>query len=63
MATGLNDPGPVLTPAQATALHARHEAVAWFAVPGLNGGVIARAHTEARDGGRLLPGTWPGCKR
>lgn len=32
-------------------------AVAWFAIPAPNGaGVIARAHTEAGDGGRLLPG-------
>ena len=32
-------------------------AVAWFAIPAPFGtGVIARAHTEAHDGGRLLPG-------
>ena len=31
--------------------------MAWFAIPALGGaGVIARAHTEARDGGRLLSG-------
>ena len=30
--------------------------MAWFAVPAPGGpGVIARAHTEAHDGGRLLP--------
>ena len=51
-----DDPGPLLTTDEATALHARSETVAWFAVPGPDGGVIARAHTEAHDGGRLLPG-------
>ena len=31
--------------------------MAWFAIPAPGGaGIIARAHTEARDGGRLLPG-------
>ena len=49
--------GPVLTPAEAATLHDRPESVAWFAVPASDGaGVIARAHTEASDGGRLLPG-------
>lgn len=53
----LDDLGPVLTPAEAAALYDRPEGVAWFAIPALSGaGVIARAHTEARDGGRLLPG-------
>ena len=51
-----DDPGPLLTTDEATALHARSETVAWFAVAGPDGGVIARAHTEAHDGGRLLPG-------
>ena len=42
---------------EATALHDRPEGVAWFAIPAQGGaGVIARAHTEAHDGGRLLPG-------
>ena len=55
--TSLNDAGPALTPAEAAALHDRPEAVAWFAIPAPGGaGVIARAHTEAHDGGRLLPG-------
>ena len=56
---GLDDPGPALTPAEAAALHDQPEGVsmAWFAMPAPGGaGVIARAHTEARDGGRLLPG-------
>lgn len=51
--------GPTLTPAQAAALHNQPEgvSVAWFAIPHPSGaGVMARAHTEARDGGRLLPG-------
>ncbi len=31
--------------------------MAWFAIPAPGGaGVIARAHTEAHDGERLLPG-------
>ena len=31
--------------------------MAWFAIPALGGaGVVARAHTMAHDGGRLLPG-------
>ena len=51
-----DDPGPLLTLAEVTALHARSEAVAWFVVPGPDGGVIARAHTEAHDGGHLLLG-------
>ena len=51
-----DDHGPLLTTDEATALHARSETVAWFAVPGPDGGVIARAHTEARNGGRLPPG-------
>jgi len=55
--TCLDDPGPALTPAEAAALHDRPEGVAWFAIPAPNGaGVIARAHTEAHDGGQLLPG-------
>jgi len=57
--TGLDDPGPTLTPAEAAALHDQPKgvAVAWFAIPAPGGaGVIARAHTEAHDGGRLLPG-------
>jgi len=53
----LNNPEPPLTPAEAAALHNRPEGVAWFAIPAPGGaGVIARAHTEAHDGGRLLPG-------
>ncbi len=53
----LDDPGPALTPAEAAALHDRQEGVAWFAIPALGGvGVMAQAHTEAHDGGRLLPG-------
>ena len=55
--TELNDLGPALTPAEAAALHDRPEGVAWFAIPSPGGaGVIARAHTEAHDGGQLLPG-------
>ncbi len=55
--TDLNDLGPALTPAEAAALHDRPESVAWFAIPSPGGaGVIARAHTEAHDGGQLLPG-------
>ncbi len=55
--TDLNDLGPALTPAEAAALHDRSEGVAWFAIPSPGGaGVIARAHTEAHDGGQLLPG-------
>jgi hypothetical protein len=55
--TGLNNPGPALTPAEAAALHDRPEGVAWFAIPAPGGAsVIARARTEAHDGGRLLPG-------
>ncbi len=55
--TNLDDLGPVLTPAEAAALHDRVDAVAWFVLPASHGnGVIARAHTEAHDGGRLLPG-------
>ncbi len=46
-----------MTPAEAAALHDRSEGVAWFAIPAPDGaGVMARAHTEARNGGRLLPG-------
>lgn len=53
----LDDLGPALTPAEAAALHDRPESVAWFAIPAPGGvGVIARAHTETHDGGRLLPG-------
>ena len=55
----LDNPGPALTPAEAAALHNQPEGVtvAWFAVPAPDGaGVIARAHTEARDGGQMLPG-------
>jgi hypothetical protein len=53
---GLDDPGPALTPAEAAALHDRPEGVAWFVIPApSDAGVIARAHTEAHDGGRLLP--------
>jgi len=57
--TGLDDPGPVLTPAEAVALHdqPRGVSVAWFAIPAPDGaGVIAQAHTETHHGGRLLPG-------
>ena len=57
--TGLDNPGPALTPAEAVAIHNQPDGVsmAWFAVPAPSGaGVIARAHTEARDGGQLLPG-------
>jgi hypothetical protein len=57
--TSLDDLGPALTPAEAAAIHDQPEsaAVAWFAIPAPGGaGVIARAHTEAHDGGRLLPG-------
>jgi len=55
--TSPDDHGPVLTPAEAAALHDRLEAVAWFVLPASRGnGVIARAHTEAHDGGHLLPG-------
>ena len=58
--TGVDDHGPVLTPAEAAALHDRREAVAWFVQPAPGGnGVIARAHTEAYNGGQVLPGTWP----
>ena len=55
----LDDLGPTLTPAQAAALHDQpgSVAVAWFAIPAPDGsGVIARAHTMAHDGDRLLPG-------
>jgi len=46
-----------LTPAEAATLHDRLEGVAWFAIPApCSVGVIARAHTEAHDGGRLLSG-------
>ena len=58
MLTGPDDPGPALTPAEAAALHNQPEGVtvAWFAVPAPGGaGVIARAHTEAHDGGGQLP--------
>lgn len=49
--------GPPLTPAKAAVLHDRPEPVAWFALATPSGdGVIARAHTEAHDGGELLPG-------
>lgn len=55
--TSLDDCGPVLTPVEAAALQNRSGAVAWFVLPAPSGnGVIARAHTEALDGGRLLPG-------
>ena len=47
----------MLTPAQAAALHDRPEPVAWFVLSAPYGnGVIARAHTEAHNGGHLLPG-------
>jgi len=60
--TGLDDPGAALTPAEAAALHDRPEGVAWFVVPAPgSAGVIARAHTEAHDGGRLLPGHLAAC--
>lgn len=53
----IHDPGPPLTPAEAAALHDQPEGVAWFAIPASDGaGVMARAHTETHDGGRLLPG-------
>ena len=55
----LNDLGRALTLAEAAALHNQPKGVtvAWFAIPAPDGaGVIARAHTEAHDGGRLLPG-------
>lgn len=52
-----DDYGPVLTPAEATALHERPEPVAWLMLPALDGnGLVARAYTEAHDGGQLLPG-------
>ena len=57
--TALDDSGPALTPAQAAALHDQPGAatVAWFAIPAPGGaGVIARAHTMAHDGSRMLPG-------
>ena len=55
--TGLDDPGSLLTPAQAVALHYRPKAGASFAVPAPGGAVvIARARTMARNGKRLLPG-------
>ncbi len=57
--TSLDDLGPALTLSEAAALHDQPEgvAVAWFAIPAPGGaGVVARAHTEAHDGGRLLPG-------
>ena len=55
--TGLDNLAPRLPPAQAAALDNRSEAVAWFAIPSPDGaGVIARAHTEAHDGERPLPG-------
>jgi len=58
--TNLDDLGPVLTPAEAAALHGGVDAVAWFVLPASHSnGVIARAHTEAHDGGHLLPG-YPG---
>ena len=47
----------MLTPVEAATLHDRPEPVAWFVLPAPNGnGVIARARTEAHDGGHLLPG-------
>ena len=50
----LDDLGPALTPAEAAALHNQPGRVAWFAIPAPGGaGVIARAHTEAHDGGWL----------
>lgn len=53
--TSLDDYGPVLTIAEAAALHDRPEPDAWFVLPAPNGnGLIARAHTEARDGGDLI---------
>ena len=55
--TSLQDHGPSLTPAEAAALHDRAERVAWLVLPAPGGnGVIARVHTEAHDGGLLLPG-------
>lgn len=55
--TSLDDLGPLMTPVAAAALHTRLKDVAWFATPAPSGaGVTARAHTEAHDGGRLLPG-------
>ena len=60
----IHDPGPPLTPAEAAALHDQPEgvSVAWFTIPAPGGaGVIARAHTEAHDGGRLLPGHLVAC--
>jgi hypothetical protein len=60
--TSLDDPGTALTRAQAAALHDRPEGVAWFSIPAPSGaGVIARAHTEAHDGGQLLPGHLAAC--
>lgn len=56
--TDLGNPNSALTPEQAAAFHNQPEGVnvAWFAIPGSGGaGVIARAHTEAHDGGRRLP--------
>ena len=55
--TSLDDHGPLLTPIEAAALHDHPEAVAWFVLRAPHGnGVIARAHTEAVDGGYLLLG-------
>ena len=55
--TGLDNPGPALTPAEAAALYDRPEGVAWLVVPAPGGaGVMARVHTEAHDGGQLLRG-------
>ena len=41
--TNLDDPGPLLTPVAAAALHDRPEGMAWFATPAPSGTrVIAR---------------------
>lgn len=53
----LSTPSPHLTPTDAALLQHQHPTATWFAVPSPHGpGVIARAHTEAHDGGHLLPG-------
>ncbi len=50
--TGLDDPGPALTPVEAAALYDRPDGVAWFAMlaPG-SASVIARARTQATMAG------------
>ena len=51
------DLDPLLSPADALALHQGDVPVAWLVLPAPGGnGVIARPHTMAHDGGRWLPG-------